>query len=394
MSSSDPLGGGSNPFEGIFGDIFRLIGSSSTGPLNWDVAKQVATLIAGNGQVEPNVDPLDRIQLEELARVAELHVNQVSSLQVNVRAVETLNHVEWAHQTLDAYRPLLEKLAEGLSLGQSTLSSDSEVTQDLGSGAMPFGQIERLMRPLLMGMQAGGMVGHLSRRTLGQYDLPIPRMVNATLVLVPANIRSYAADWSLPYDELSLYVSVEETTRLGVLSQLHVHRRISGLLTDYASSFERDEHAVQERLDELDLGDPSALSNALSDPQSLLGAVQTDRQRQIQVQLNAVIAAYLGYVDHVVKAVAARTIASAGAIAEANKRRRVEESDGNRIVERLFGLELTQTQFDRGEAFIEGILERAGETGLGRLWHSEYELPTPAEVDAPGLWLERIDIPH
>jgi hypothetical protein len=26
------------------------------------------------------------------------------------------------------------------------------------------------------------------------------------------------------------------------------------------------------------------------------------------------------------------------------------------------------------------------------LWRSERELPTPPEVDAPGLWLARIDI--
>jgi uncharacterized protein (DUF2342 family) len=42
---------------------------------------------------------------------------------------------------------------------------------------------------------------------------------------------------------------------------------------------------------------------------------------------------------------------------------------------------------------VRGVLERAGDEGLSRLWHSERELPTPAEVDAPGLWLERIDLP-
>ena len=31
--------------------------------------------------------------------------------------------------------------------------------------------------------------------------------------------------------------------------------------------------------------------------------------------------------------------------------------------------------------------------GLDRLWQSERNLPTPNEVDAPGLWLARIDLP-
>jgi uncharacterized protein (DUF2342 family) len=36
------------------------------------------------------------------------------------------------------------------------------------------------------------------------------------------------------------------------------------------------------------------------------------------------------------------------------------------------------------------IVERAGDDGLARLWESADTLPTPAEVDAPGLWLARI----
>ena len=40
-----------------------------------------------------------------------------------------------------------------------------------------------------------------------------------------------------------------------------------------------------------------------------------------------------------------------------------------------------------------GRLERAGDDGLNRLWRSAAELPTPAEIDAPGLWLARIDLP-
>ena len=43
---------------------------------------------------------------------------------------------------------------------------------------------------------------------------------------------------------------------------------------------------------------------------------------------------------------------------------------------------------------MAGVVERAGEDSLGRLWSLARNLPTPAEVDAPGLWLERIDLPE
>ena len=80
-------------------------------------------------------------------------------------------------------------------------------------------------------------------------------------------------------------------------------------------------------------------------------------------------------------------------LTEALRRRRVEAASSDRFVEQLFGLELGQAAYDRGSAFVEGIVERAGKEGLARLWASEQDLPTPAEVDAPGLWLARIDLP-
>jgi len=101
----------------------------------------------------------------------------------------------------------------------------------------------------------------------------------------------------------------------------------------------------------------------------------------------------VGYVDHVMDTTGRRLIGSWPALSEALKRRRVARGEGERFVERMLGLELGQAQYDRGAAFVRGVFERAGEDALGRLWRSERELPTPAEVDAPGLWLERIDLP-
>ena len=79
-------------------------------------------------------------------------------------------------------------------------------------------------------------------------------------------------------------------------------------------------------------------------------------------------------------------------LTEALRRRRVTANEEDRFIERVFGLNLNQEQVDRGGSFITGVLERAGDHGLNRLWTSEHHLPTPNEVDAPGLWLARIDL--
>ena len=100
------------------------------------------------------------------------------------------------------------------------------------------------------------------------------------------------------------------------------------------------------------------------------------------------------YADHVADQVGRKLVGSHAQLAEAWYRRRIERGKGEEAAGALFGLDLEQAQVDRGRAFIAGVVERAGDEALARLWSSTRHLPTPPEVDAPGLWLERISLPE
>jgi putative hydrolase len=392
MSMPGPFGGGGDdPFSGLpmFRDLAKML--SSSGPVNWDVARQVSTYIATDGQPEGNVDPLERIRIEELARVAVLHVANVTGLETSATGgIVTLRPVgrgEWTNRTLDAYRPLLERLATTLS---ATGDGESEAPDP---GADLLGGLTRVMSPVLLGMQSGFMVGHLSERAMGQYDLPIPRPPSDELLVVPATIAAFAGDWSLPPDDVLLWVCLSEVAHHAVISQAHVRARLDALLNDYVGGFQPDTSALDERFEGLDPTNPESLQEMLGDPETLLGAMQSPEQQRTRVQLDALVAAIEGFVDHALDTVGERLIGSFPSLTEALRRRRVMRGDGDKFVERLFGLELGQAQYDRGSAFVDGVVERAGDEGLARLWTSARELPTPAEVDAPGLWLERISLP-
>ena len=100
------------------------------------------------------------------------------------------------------------------------------------------------------------------------------------------------------------------------------------------------------------------------------------------------------YADHIATRVGAKLVGAHAQLAEAWYRRRTERGKGEEAAGALFGLDLDQAQVDRGRAFVAGVVERAGDEALARLWEPVRNLPTPAEVDAPGLWLERIDLPE
>jgi putative hydrolase len=394
MSDEGPLGGDS-PFGGMpfFGDLMRML--QSQGPISWEAARQLAVAIATEGKSEPNVDPAERIQLEQLGRVADLHVSSRTGLPTapgGQRAdISPVNRTVWAQRSLDAYRPLLEKLAGSLTAPPSIDPADAS-----DPAAAMFAPFMQMLGPMMLGMTAGSLVGHLATRALGTYDLPVPRPAGSELLIVVPNVDRFGDEWSLPKDELRLWICLHELTHHTVLGLPHVGGTITSLLEEYVSSFRPDPNALGDRLGELDLTGPQAfeqMQQALGDPEVVLGAVQSPEQRAMLPRLEAVIAAVIGYVDHVMDSVGTSLMPSYGMLTEALRRRRVEADRSDRFVERILGLDLSQRQYERADSFIKGVVERAGPESLDRLWESERSLPTPAEIDAPGLWLARIDLP-
>ncbi len=385
-----------NPFGGLpfFGDLGKLFNQG--GPIAWDVARQFAYQIATEGKAEPNVDPLDRVKLNELARVAELRVADITSLGAGFSdqavSITATTRSEWASKTLDAYQPLLERLAGRLAKG--TESTDvTEPEMQMLDGLM------RAMNPMMMAMSAGSIAGHLATKAFGNYELPIPRP-NAQLLVVIANVDLFASEWSLPRDDVWLWVCINELATQSVMNVTHVRNEFDRLLNGYVDGFETSPQGLENRFMDLDIGsgDPAELQaklqNALSDPENLLGAVRSDAQSALIPDLNALLGVVVGYVDYVVEKVSRQLLESYESLTEVAKRRRFSASPGDRFVEKLLGVEVTPELLTRGTEFISGVIDRAGESALSRLWTESDALPTPNELDAPGLWLARIDLPN
>ncbi|MDA8380768.1 MAG: zinc-dependent metalloprotease [Actinomycetota bacterium] len=424
-----PIGGGF--FESLLGDFIKLL--DTRGPALWETVTQLAQALATEGLGEDNVDPLERIRIEEIARVAELHVAEITGLATSMTGrpvtVAARTRAEWATVTLDAWRPLFEAMTAALSSTSADTAGETGGTNvqppsagsAFGVGMPPaglgardlaalFGQsapgeegdesgIEELLgrwaaklEPVLLAMQFGSTIGHLSRTVLAQYDLPLPRPASDEIVMVPANILAFADEWSLPADDVRMWVALREVASHAVLARQHVRERIESLVREYIDGFAPMRRGGSQT-PPVDLTDPASLERALQDPSSLLGEMETPDQARVLANLEAVVAAMAGYVDHVVDVAGRRLIASFPAVSEALRRRRVTRGQGQRFAERFFGLRLDQAQYDRGDAFVAGAIERAGDSALARLWESASTLPTPAELDAPGLWLARIDLP-
>ncbi len=388
-----------NAFAGLpfFGDMMKAI--SSQGPLQWDVARQIAMTTALNGNTaEANVDPADRIILETLAPIAQLHVEIHTGLSTNPtdhpRTLLVVNKSIWCHHTLEAYKPLFTTLASSLS-GVDVISKDSSELESEDSMAAMMAGLAKMMAPAMMGMSVGSMVGTMSHHAFGQYDIPLPRDPANQLLLVPSNINSFATDWSIPIDDVRMWVLIQELTAHAVLGVNHVRETISTTVRRYVAGFRPNPTAMFERMTGIEVtsSDPMAmLQKFLSDPSLILGAVRSSEQEALSPTLDAMVAAIIGFIDHSVDAVASRVLGGGTQIAEAVRRRRVESGSNDVFLEQLLGLRLTRQQIERGRTFIDGVVERSGNDGIAQLFSAPGNLPTPSELDAPGLWLARLEI--
>ena len=389
-----------NPFEmfgnmPMFGDISRML--SGQGPLNWDAARQFAIMSATGGSAmpgaggvpavaSPNIDPNVRIKYAELANIARLHVADVMGVDVPEVEPSVATPEQWAAETLEAYRPLFTDMATSLG---------TQDDDDAGSDPMAqmMAGLSKMMAPAMLGMAVGSMVGNLARRAFGVYDLPIPRATPA-LVLVPPTIDAFAEEWDIAIDEMRLWVLAHELAGLALFSIPHIADHLRSLVQRHVGAFRPDSAAATDKLTSLDMdqSDPmTAMQQAFGDPEVLLGAVRSDEQLAMEPTLDAAVATAIGVIDWVVDAVAVRIIGgNALQIAEAARRRRADTSPDDLFVERLLGIRLGADQTARGKAFVQGVVDRAGERGLDPLFTDPEATPTPNEIEAPGLWLARV----
>jgi putative hydrolase len=486
VDSSDPSG---NFLERILGDLLSMMGTNAPGspgnsaPL--ELARTLAQGVATGGTPERNVDPVERIAFEDLARIAELHVTEITGLAptppgTTLEILATTPGI-WARQTLEDWRFLLDAattpktasppkarapkagsfeprspestpaapaedsprpsddntlgtsestgsepdLSDLSQLGEQNLealrnlgSSEPPAVDTLGSlsslggpvglggllgvgdlgglsslGQDPgelFARLMATMAPMLAATQIGSAVGHLAHSTLGQYDLPVPRPASGRIMIIPANVQRFAEEWSLPLDQVRLWVCLRELTAHAILSQPPVAARLRDLLTAVVRGISEDTARIANQLETLDPGDPEVLQRLLGNPGALLGGSPPVARRQAGEELSAAVSVVLGYIEHVLEIAGTRLLGGRTTLAEAWRRRQVDREESDRATELLLGLDLSATQVERGLAFVTGVIERAGDEGLSSLWTSAGALPTPSELDAPGLWLERI----
>jgi putative hydrolase len=368
----------------LFQEMQRVM-SASSGPVNWELARQVAVAAAAEAGEDRNATDEDRHMFEEAARVAELHVARFTGLEAptDVAEVRAVRRAEWIGANTENLAGLLEPAAQ--RIGESMNLAQRE--------AMPpemqamSGMLSQLS-PLLMGAQVGQVLGFLAQRVLGQFDVAVPRSGPGTVMFVVANVKRFETDWSLEPTDFRTFVAMHEVTHRFEFARPWARERFGALLDDFLSTLRIDLEGMQARLSTLDTSDPEALQQAFESDEGLFGAELDDEQRLKLARIQAFMSAAEGYGDHVMHALGSELLPSYGRIEEAMRRYREGEA-GDPVFERLLGVEMKREQYEAGRAFCDTVVELTDEATLARMWESPDAMPSLPEVAEPRLWLAR-----
>lgn len=353
--------------------------------VDWNWAERVATRVAGKA---PVLHPSSRVDLhaEYVALLAEIEApmerytgTRFSLALINV---EVMDRPAWIRANLRSFRNLLAPLEE---LYRERAEAGSP-------GASSAAQ--RSAR-LILSVELGLLIGYLSRRVLGQYELnlfggdaPQP----ASLYFVEPNLRQVEQTLGVPGDEFRRWIALHEATHAHEF-KLHpwVREYMSTLIRTYLRLLTDDMRKAHggEAIPAVLL----RLADNLRKGHNLINALQTPRQREVLSRLQALMSLAEGYSNHVMNVVGQDVLPHFAFIHERVEHRQRQRSRAEHLFLRITGLSLKMEQYKRGEQFVDAVAEARGVGFANRAWESAESLPTEAEIADPQQWIRRMEAP-
>jgi putative hydrolase len=360
----------------LFREVQRVL-ATQRGPVNWESALQVARAVATAGATAA-ATVQERVAFEEACRLAELCVVQATGLDPStlLASVEVVDRPAWAHATLGALRPLLDRL--GTRLGSQ-----------FGAAGLPLPlkMFADALGPFYLGIQFGFLTGCLSGRALGRFDLCLPPDRPGRHRFVPQNVAELERDLGVDGRQLRMWLAVREVVHdLSFQSVPWAVPLLRGLVEEYVDAAGVDVPQVLARMQELA---PEDLTRVSEHPEDLATMLATPAQKAVGARLRVVVALLEGHAAWAVDLVGNGLLPDLARIREGTNRRWVERSTIERLFARLLGVDLDPVVRRAGERFI-GDVAAAGH--VRELWTDVGNVPSPEELENPGAWLARIAV--
>lgn len=349
---------------------------ADAGPVDWQLARRVAVRAAGREPFAESylAQSLQRDFEEATAEAEELvaEATGLRSLAGPARARVTDRH-GWVEANVGSFGRLLKPLTDKL--------------EDRTSG------ITGTVASRVAAVEVGMLLGWMSARVLGQYDMLVvdeDADDQDVVYYVGPNVLALEKRFAFPPREFRLWLALHEVTHRAQFTGVPwlrehylslVHSTLDSVDTDPKQLVDMVTRAV----DELRKG-----RGALADG-GLATVFASPQQRAVLDKIGGLMSLLEGHGDITMDRAGAGRVPSAERFARVLRDRRANANPMAKLLQRIIGLEAKINQYAQGEHFIEEV-ERigGGPSALDPVWRGASWLPTLAEIREPEEWIARV----
>ena len=338
--------------------------------VDWQFAGTVGARLARPGP--PTTDYTRKQAIDDLAgaaRAAEAPVREVTQLSdgAPVDEARIVDREQWIRSASDSMRVMT------------------------GGDVTPSGRVA----PRITGAQTGAVLAFISSGILGQYDPFAAGHADGqgALLLVYPNVIAVERQLRLTPKDFRLWVCLHEVThRVQFTANPWLAGHMSSALA--ALTAERDDDVVAMLGGIADFVRNRRSPGATSEPGGIVGllrAVQSESQRAALDQLLVLGTLLEGHADYVMDAVGPAVVPSVQLIrSRFDERRHRKQPPLQRLLRALLGVDAKLSQYTRGRAFVDHVVDRVGMARFNAVWSGPETLPLHAEIENPQRWIDRV----
>jgi putative hydrolase len=401
-------------------------GMTGDGPVNWDLAKQIALAslttppggMPGMGAIgtfggqlpmgfgipteepaedttaeipaeeaptapgDPAVTPLERHQVTENLRLADLWLEDATALPSGISMTEAWKRSEWINNTISIWQKLCDPVA-----GRMVAAMGDLVPEEMRDQLGPMSSMVAALGGALFGGQLGQALGSLAAEVLSTGDIGLPLGPAGTAALVPANITAYGEGLSLEPSEVLLYVALREAAHQRLFSHVPwLRAHVLGAVEAYAAGIKVNRDAIEEAMGNIDPANPESMQDLALE--GIFSPDDTPEQKAALNRLETTLALIEGWVAHVVETGAGDRLPNIAALAETFRRRRAAGGPAEQTFGALVGLELRPRRLREATALWAALTEHRGISGRDSIWDHPDLLPTADDFADPQAYAQ------
>ena len=395
-SGADPFGFGGGQFDmGDLGQIFtklgemfsgtgNLMGGQQSGPVNYDLARQLAS--SSIGFVKP-VPEQTSGAIADAVRLAETWLDGVTPLPAGTTRTVAWTPGEWVDNALATWKRLCDPVAEQISnVWVQTLPEEAK------GMAGPLLAMMSQMGGMAFGSQLGQALGTLSKEVLTSTDIGIPLGPKGTAALMPEAVEALGEGLEQPRSELLTFLAAREAAHHRLFSGVPwLSSQLLNAIEAFAKGMRIDTSGIEElaaNFNPAALADPSQMEQLLS--QGMFEPKATPEQVAALERLETLLALIDGWVQTVVTEALGDRIPGTTALSEMLRRRRATGGPAEQTFATLVGLELRPRKLREAAVLWERLTEAVGADARDAVWQHPDLLPSAEDLDEPAGFIDRI----